>query len=63
MCSPESRSDEFIKNLSSAAIYFFKDGNLFLDLMADGGTMELDPAVPKTQQQMLPRSNWFTIKY
>jgi heat shock protein HslJ len=46
MCPPESRSDEFIKNLSSAAIYFFKDGNLFLDLMADGGTMELTPQAP-----------------
>jgi hypothetical protein len=45
MCPPESRSDEFIKDLGAAAIYFFGDSNLFLDLKADGGTMEFAPAV------------------
>lgn len=40
MCLPESLSDEFITNLGYAAIYFFEDGNLYIDLMADGGTME-----------------------
>ena len=44
MCPPESRSDDFVKYLGSAAIYFFKDGELFIDLMADGGTMEFAPA-------------------
>lgn len=39
MCPPESRSDDYIKYLNSAAIYFFKDGLLYIDLMADGGTM------------------------
>ena len=38
-CPPGSRSDEFIKNLGFAAIYFFQDEKLFLDLFADGGTM------------------------
>ena len=43
-CPAESRSDDFIKNLGFAAIYFFQDGHLFIDLFADGGTLELAPA-------------------
>ncbi len=43
ICSEESRSDEFIQKLGFGAIYFFQDGNLFIDLMADGGTLELSP--------------------
>jgi heat shock protein HslJ len=43
-CPPDSRSDDFIKYLGFAAIYFFKDGNLFIDLFADGGTLEFAPA-------------------
>ena len=46
MCPPESRSDEFIKNLGEVTIYYFKDGNLYTDLMAGGGMMEFAPAVP-----------------
>ena len=42
-CPPGSKSDDFIKYLGSAAIYFFKDGDLFIDLMADGGTMRFSP--------------------
>jgi heat shock protein HslJ len=42
-CPSESRSDDFVKYLGSAAIYFFKDDNLFIDLMADGGTMSFSP--------------------
>ncbi len=37
---PESRSEEFVQHLGFAAIYFFEDGHLFIDLMADGATME-----------------------
>ena len=43
-CPPESRSDDFIQYLGFAAIYFFKDGNLYIDLMADGGTLAFSPA-------------------
>jgi len=43
-CPPESRSDDFIKYIGSSAIYFFDGGNLFVDLIADGGTMEFAPA-------------------
>ncbi len=39
-CPPGSLGDQFVANLSAAAIYFFQDGNLFIDLMADGGTMQ-----------------------
>jgi heat shock protein HslJ len=43
-CPPGSLSDQFIKYLGFSAIYFFKDGNLFIDLFADGGTLELTPS-------------------
>jgi hypothetical protein len=36
-------SDQFIRSLNAAAIYFDQDGNLFIDLFADGGTMEFAP--------------------
>ncbi|MEZ4769574.1 MAG: hypothetical protein R2844_14230 [Caldilineales bacterium] len=39
-----SRSDQFVTLLGAAARYFFVDGALFIDLMADGGVMRLDPA-------------------
>ena len=38
-CPPGSISDEFVKNLGYAAIYFFRDDSLYIDLFADGGTM------------------------
>ena len=38
-CGDDSHSDDFLKYLGFAAIYFFQDGNLLIDLMADGGTM------------------------
>jgi D-alanyl-D-alanine carboxypeptidase len=43
-CPPESRSEDFVKYLGAAARYFFQDGNLFIDLLVDGGTMEFSPA-------------------
>jgi heat shock protein HslJ len=42
-CPPQSRGDQFVQLLGGAAIYFFEDGNLDIDLMADGGTMEFSP--------------------
>jgi membrane-bound inhibitor of C-type lysozyme len=42
-CPPESRGDEFVQKLGFGAIYFFQDGHLFIDMMADGGTLELGP--------------------
>jgi heat shock protein HslJ len=45
-CPAGSRSEEFLKYLGSAAIYFFQPGELFIDLGADGGTMRFTPFVP-----------------
>ena len=45
-CPPDSRSDQFVKLLSGAALYFFEDGNLHIDLFADSGTMVFSPAPP-----------------
>ena len=47
-CPPESRSEQFLKLLSGGARYFFRDGNLYIDLFADGGTMIFAPAAPST---------------
>ena len=43
LCAEDSLSDLFIRSLNAAAIYFDQSGNLFMDLMADGGTMEFAP--------------------
>ena len=43
-CGDESSSDDFLKHLGFAAIYSFLDGNLLIDLMADGGTMTFTSA-------------------
>jgi len=50
LCPGESRSEKFIQYLGSAARYFFQDGKLYIDLFADGGTMEFAPAAPGTGQ-------------
>jgi heat shock protein HslJ len=44
-CSSGSRSDEFLRDLGSAATYFYQPGELFLDLSAGGGTMRFVPVV------------------
>jgi heat shock protein HslJ len=44
MCPPDSLSDQFVQYLNEAAIYFFQDGNLYLDLPADSGTMTFSAA-------------------
>ncbi len=38
-CGEESLDQPYLDSLGNAAIYFFQDGDLFLDLAADGGTM------------------------
>jgi heat shock protein HslJ len=43
-CGPGSRSDQFVKLLAGGMRYFFEDGNLYIDLLADGGTMVFAPA-------------------
>lgn len=43
LCGPDSRSEQFVTYLSNAARYFFQNGSLFIDLFADGGTLEFQP--------------------
>ena len=38
-CPEGSLDQAYLSELSNAAIYFFENGELFMDLMADGGTM------------------------
>jgi len=38
-CPDGSLENEFVRGLSAAAIYFIKDGDLFIDLKYDTGTM------------------------
>ena len=40
MCPPESLDQTFIKDLNASKIYFFSDGNLYVDLKYDTGTMK-----------------------
>jgi heat shock protein HslJ len=37
MCPPESLSDQFLRDIDDTASYFFRDGRLNLELMADAG--------------------------
>ncbi|HIP71328.1 MAG TPA: META domain-containing protein [Anaerolineae bacterium] len=43
-CPEDSLGDQFVQNLTFARIYFFQNGDLFMDLMADGGTMQFRAA-------------------
>jgi len=46
-CPAGSRGDQFVRLLGGAAVYFFKDGKLYIDLFADSGTLAFEPvAVP-----------------
>lgn len=40
MCPPDSLEQTFLKHLNTAAIYFMRQGALFIDLQADSGAME-----------------------
>jgi heat shock protein HslJ len=46
MCAPESLSDQFVRGLNTAAIYFFQGGDLFMDLPMDSGTMAFSENPP-----------------
>jgi len=48
-CGPDSIDGEFVQRLSDAAIYFLKDGDLFLDLRADAGTMQFSATADLTE--------------
>jgi len=44
MCPPGSLHDELVRQWPHVRSYLVKDGRLFLVLMADGGTIEFEPA-------------------
>jgi len=39
-CEPGSLEEPFVRDLTAAVIYFFQDGNLYIDLKYDSGTMK-----------------------
>ncbi len=39
MCQPGSLSTQFVQNLNAAGVWFVQDGDLYIDLFADSGTM------------------------
>jgi porin len=53
MCPPESISDKYLKELQSVTIFFFQDGNLYIDLRADTGTMKFIPQQEKNESSQL----------
>ncbi|MBP6786300.1 MAG: META domain-containing protein [Candidatus Promineofilum sp.] len=42
-CPDDSQGDVFVQQLGAAGIYFFQDGDLYIDLFADAGTMRFGP--------------------
>ena len=44
MCPADSQDAAFLTGLSSAAVFFFQDGHLFIDQFASSGTLKLAPA-------------------
>ena len=39
-CPEDSLDQQYLNSLAAAAIYFFEGGDLFIDMAADGGTMQ-----------------------
>ena len=40
-CEPGSLEEEFVRNLAAGAVLFLREGNLYIDLRYDTGTMRL----------------------
>lgn len=38
-CPEDSIADQFVASLSNATVYFFLDGDLYMDMLADAGTL------------------------
>ncbi len=43
MCPPDSLDRDFLRQLDAVAIYFLRNGNLYLDMKMDSGTMKFSP--------------------
>jgi heat shock protein HslJ len=59
MCPPGSLSEEFVKQLTGIAIYFFESEYLYFDLKFDSGTMKFSPM----KSVELPGSAWAVRGY
>ncbi len=57
-CPEGSLGDQFVSNLSNTTLFFFQEGNLFIDLKFDSGTMSFSPI-----SSQLPGSNWIVTNY
>jgi heat shock protein HslJ len=57
-CPEGSLGDQFVSNLSNTTLFFFQDGNLFIDLKFDSGTMSFSPISSE-----LAGSNWLVTAY
>lgn len=59
-CGEESLDQLFLSSLEEAAIYFFQDGDLYLDLFIDSGTMRFSDGstaeAPDTTPEATPES-------
>jgi heat shock protein HslJ len=43
LCPEDSQDQQFLTGLENAAVYFFQEGDLFIDMFADGGTLRFRP--------------------
>lgn len=50
-CPPDSIDDEFRMGLEDAAIYFFQEGYLYMDMPADAGTLQFAPAAAMSAEE------------
>jgi heat shock protein HslJ len=50
LCPPESLSDRFVEDLSHVRSHVFREGNLYLSLMADAGIMEFVATAPPSPE-------------
>ena len=49
VCPEGSLEDAFVHGLSATAIYFFNDGDLYIDLMYDSGTMRFSRSLTQVR--------------
>lgn len=57
-CPPNSLSDQFVKQLTNVGSYFFRDGNLVLEIKFDSGSMTLVASAAE-----LAGTSWKVINY
>lgn len=50
MCPPESLSERFVRDLGDVRSHVFREGNLYLALMADAGIMEFTARAPESPE-------------